>query len=207
MTNVPTDLDDLLRLGRAGDGPALGRLLERYRNYLALLSRMQIGRRLQGKVDPLDLVQDTCLEAHRDFGQFRGTTEGEFVRWLRQILARNLANLLRRYYHTRGRNVRLECELVVELDASSRALDRAPAAPLSTPSHQAARREQAVLLADALERLPGDYREVIILRHLEGLTFPEVGRRLGRSVDSVEKLWARGLSRLRQTLGQHHEPD
>jgi RNA polymerase sigma-70 factor (ECF subfamily) len=207
MTDLPTDLEDLLRLGRTGDGAALGQLLERYRNYLALLARMQIGRRLQGKVDPLDLVQDTCLEAHRDFAQFRGASEGEFVRWLRQILARNLANLLRHYYHTRGRDVRLERQLVVELDASSRALDRAPVAPLSTPSQQAARREQAVLLADALEGLPADYREVIILRHLEGLTFPEVAHRMDRSVDSVEKLWARGLARLRQTLGHRHEPN
>jgi RNA polymerase sigma-70 factor (ECF subfamily) len=206
MTDTATDLGDLLRLGRGGDGPALGRLLERYRNYLALLARMQIGRRLQGKVDPLDLVQDTCLEAHRDFAQFRGASEDEFVRWLRQILARNLANLVRHYYHTRGRDVRLECQLVVELDASSLALDGVPAA-LSTPSQQAARREQAVLLADALERLPADYREVLILRHLEGLTFPEVAHRLNRSVDSVEKLWARGLTRLRQALGHRDEPN
>ena len=71
----------------------------------------------------------------------------------------------------------------------------------STPSQQAARREQAVLLADALDRLPQDYREVIILRHLEGLTFPEVARRLDRTLDSVEKLWARGLARLRRSLG------
>jgi RNA polymerase sigma-70 factor (ECF subfamily) len=194
------DPEPLLRQAREGSGPALGELLELYRNYLALLARLQIGRRLQGKVDPLDLVQETFLEAHRDFAQFRGTSEAELVSWLRQILARNLANLLRGYYGTQRRDVRLERDLAAELDQSSRVLDRA-LLQQSTPSQQATRREQAVLLADALGRLPKDYREVIILRHLEGLSFTQVACRMDRSLDSVEKLWARGLARLRRTLG------
>jgi RNA polymerase sigma-70 factor (ECF subfamily) len=74
-------------------------------------------------------------------------------------------------------------------------------APLSSPSQQAARREQAVLLAEALGRLPDDYREVLILRHLEGLSFPELARRLDRSLDSVKNLWTRALARLRDLLG------
>jgi RNA polymerase sigma-70 factor, ECF subfamily len=195
------DPEQLLHLARSGNSAALGRLLERYRNYLALLARLQIGKRLQGKLDPSDLVQETFLEAHRDFAQFRGSSEAEFVNWLRQVLAMNLANLVRHYYGTQRRDVRLERELAVDLDRSSRVLDRGLVAAGSTPSQQAARREQAVLLADALGRLPQDYREVIILRHLEGLTFPEVAQRLGRTVDSVEKLWARGLARLRRSLG------
>ncbi len=200
MTSVPFDPVDLLRRARSEGDAARGELLEHYRNYLMVLARVQIGRRLQGKVDAADLVQDTFLEAHRHFALFRGTTEAEFVSWLRQILAGNLANLLRRYLGTQGRDVRLEQELAHELDRSSRFLDGGLLAQ-STPSHQAARREQAVLLADALERLPSDYREVLVLRHLEGLTFPAVARRMGRSVDSVEKLWVRGLVQLRQLLG------
>jgi RNA polymerase sigma-70 factor (ECF subfamily) len=69
------DLEHLLPLARTGDNDALGLLLEMYRSYLTLLARYQIGRRLQGKVDAADVVQETFLEAHRDFGQFRGTTE------------------------------------------------------------------------------------------------------------------------------------
>ena len=195
------DLELFLHQARAGSGPALGQLLELYRNYLDLLARLRIGRRLQGKVDALDLVQETFLEAHRDFAQFRGTSEGELMAWLRQILARNLANLLRRYYGTQRRDIRLERDLAAELDKSSRALDRGLVQHQSTPSQQAARREQAVLLADALGRLPKDYQEVIILRHLEGLSFPEIARRMDRSLDSVEKLWARGLARLRRSMG------
>ena len=66
------DLGVLLQSARAGEGAALGRLLEPYRNYLTLLARLQVGRRLQGKVDASDLVQETFMEAHRDFDRFRG---------------------------------------------------------------------------------------------------------------------------------------
>ncbi len=199
---MTTDPEHLLAEARAGDPALLGRLLEQYRRYLALLARVQIGPRLQGKVDASDLVQETFLEAHRNFGRFRGTSEAQFVSWLRQILAANLANLLRRYLGTRERDVRLEREMTDAVDRSSAALEGALAAPQSSPSHQASRREQAVLLADALGELPDDYREVLVLRHLEGLTFRQVGERMGRSVDSVEKLWLRGLARLRQAFGE-----
>jgi RNA polymerase sigma-70 factor (ECF subfamily) len=199
--DVTGDPECLLALARQGDADALGQLLECSRNYLELLARVQIGRRLQGKVDAADLVQETFLKAHRDFAQFRGGSEGEWVGWLRQILAGNLAHLVRHYCGTQRRDVRLERELVDEMNESSRYLDQSLAAAQSTPSHQAARREQAVLLADALKQLPEAYREVIILSHLEGLAFPEVARRMGRTLDSVKNLWARALARLRRNVG------
>src|SRR5437588_7824373 len=105
------DPERLLGLARAGSAAALGQLWELYRNYLGLLARLQIGRRLQGKVDAADLVQDTFLEAQRHFTEFRGTVEAELVCWLRQILAGVVANLVRRYYRTQRRDVRLEREL------------------------------------------------------------------------------------------------
>jgi RNA polymerase sigma-70 factor (ECF subfamily) len=170
-----------------------------YRNYLSLLARLQIGRRLQGKVDASDLVQEAFLKAYRNFEQFRGATEGELMSWLRQILVLHLLNVMR--HHGVGRrDVRLEKELAAEMDQSSRDLDSALFAKESSPSQQAVRREQAVLLADALEQLPADYREVIVLRHFEGLTFAEVAGRMGRSVDSVDKLWVRALDRMHQLL-------
>jgi len=198
---MTAEAEHLLGQARRGDAATLGRLLEQYRRYLALLARVQIGQRLQGKVDASDVVQETFLEAHRSFEQFRGTSEAQFVAWLRQILAANLADLLRRYLGTQGRDVRLEQEIANAVDQSSAALDGALVAAQSSPSQQADRREQAVLLADALEQLPVDYRDVIVLRNIEGLTFPEVARRMGRSLDSVEKLWMRALARLRQLLG------
>jgi RNA polymerase sigma-70 factor (ECF subfamily) len=195
------EVEFLLATARTGDEDALGRLLEEYRAYLTLLARLQIGRRLQGKADPADMVQETFLEAARHFGQFRGLTEPELAAWLRQILAACLAHLVRRYYGTQARDVRLERMLEDELQQSSLAIDRGLVADQSSPSQSASRREQTVLLANALDRLPPDYREVIILRHLEGLTFPEVANRMQRTLDSVEKLWVRALPRLRRVLG------
>jgi RNA polymerase sigma-70 factor (ECF subfamily) len=195
------DPERLLHLARSGDGPTLGRLLELYRPYLVILARVQIGRRLQGKVDASDVVQETFLGAARDFRQFRGTTEQELLGWLRQVLASVLANLVRHYQGTQRRDVRLERQLTVELEQSSHALDRNLVAAQSSPSRQAIRREQSVLLAEALGRLPQVWRELLILRHLEGLSFPEVARRLGRTVDSVKKQWPRALASLRRLLG------
>jgi RNA polymerase sigma-70 factor (ECF subfamily) len=168
---------------------------------LTVLARTQIGRRLQGKADPDDVVQETFLHAVRDIAQFRGTSDRELAGWLRQILVSRLAKLVRRYCGTRGRDVRLERALEVELDQSSQVLDRGLLSPLSSPSQQAARHEQAARLAEALEQLPADYREVLVLRHLEACDFAEVARRMGRSVEAVKKLWARGLARLRRSVG------
>jgi RNA polymerase sigma-70 factor (ECF subfamily) len=201
MSNVvDPDPKQLLHQARAGDDSTLGRLLELYRAYLLVLARVQIGRRLQGKVDPSDAVQEAFLGAYRDFPQFRGTTEKEFLSWLRQVLASVLANLVRHYQGTQRRNVRLERQLAVEMDQSSQALERNLAAAQSSPSQQAIRREQSVLLAEALGRLPAEWRELLILRHLEGLSFPEVSQRLGRTVDSVKKQWPRALASLRRLL-------
>jgi len=145
-------------------------------------------------------VQETFLEVHRGLGQFRGGSEGQFLAWLRQILVGILANQVRRYLGTKCRDVRLERELQDDLDRSSVHLGAHLIAAQSSPSAQASRREQAVLLADALNDLPEDYREVIILRHLEGLSFPDVARRTGRTEDSVKNIWLRALARLRLSL-------
>jgi RNA polymerase sigma-70 factor (ECF subfamily) len=202
MTPTDTAPDALIPLAHK-DGPARGQLLERYRHYLTLLARVQIGRRLQGKVDADDLVQETFLLAHREFPQFRGLTEPELAAWLRRILATTLAMQVRHYMGTQARNPALELSLADEVDQSSFALARELAAPISSPSQQASKREQAVLLANALQQLPPDYRETIILRHIEQLAFPEIAERMSRSVDSVKKLWVRGLASLRRLLEGH----
>jgi RNA polymerase sigma-70 factor (ECF subfamily) len=196
------ETERLIAAARAGDTAALGRLLELHRNYLLLLARLQVGRRLQAKVDASDIVQEALLDAHRYFPSFRGEAEGQFIRWLREMLAGTLANQVRRYLGTQARDARLECDLAADLDQSSRALGAVPVDPHSSPSELAARGEQSRRVADALERLPADYRTVVVLRHLEGLTFPQIAERMGRSVDSVEKLWLRGITSLRKTAGE-----
>ena len=167
-----------------------------------LLARIEIGRRLQGKVDASDLVQEVFLDAHRYIAGFRGRAENQFVGWLREILAGILANHVRRYFGTQARDIRLEQELAAELDQSSCGLGFIPVDPNSSPSQQVMREEQTLLVAEALARLPEDYQTVIVLRHIEGLTFPQVAERMGRSANSVEKLWLRGLTRLRREFGE-----
>jgi RNA polymerase sigma-70 factor (ECF subfamily) len=194
------DPEFLLVLAKAGDGAALGKLLERYRNYVGLLIQLQVGRRLRSKVDVEDLLQEIWLEIHRKIVLFRGSSEREFLTWARRLIGSILANQVRHYFGTKRRDLRLERALIDELDQSSRSLNESLVASSSSPSQKAVRREQAVLLADALQKLPKDYREVIILRQLEGLSFPDVARRMERTEDSVKNVWLRALARLRRTL-------
>jgi RNA polymerase sigma-70 factor (ECF subfamily) len=196
------DVARTLQAARQGDEEALGQLLDAYRNYLRLLARLEVGRRLQAKIDASDVVQETFLQAHRAFGDFRGTTEAEVLQWLRKILASQLSNLIRHYTRTKRRDVKLERALDFDLDRSSRALRHVLTISQTSPSQRVARRERAVLLADTMEKLPEDYRDVLVLRHLQGLTFPEVAQSMDRSEGSVKKLWARALARLRGELGE-----
>jgi len=196
--NVPPDL--LLERARAGDAAALGPLLELYRNYLRLLARTQMGDVVKGRLDASDLVQEALFEAFRDFAQFAGSSERELLVWLRRILVRNLIDQAK---HARAqvRDIQRQQSLEALLGASSDALGEALAGSGSTPSAQAARREQVVLLADALERLPEDHREVILLRNMQHLPFEEVAQRMGRTSGAVRMLWARALEKLGEEMG------
>jgi RNA polymerase sigma-70 factor (ECF subfamily) len=202
MMGLDATSGELLRRAREGNADAAGALMELYRGYLTILTRTQIGRRLQGKADPADLVQETFLEAHKHIGRFRGQSEIEFLSWLRTILAAVVSNHVRHYLGTQQRDARLEQALVVELDNTSGVLQRGLMAADSTPSRQAANRETLLLLANALEQLPDDYRQVIMLRHLEGLPFADVAERMNRTVASVQNLWVRALKRMKQSVGE-----
>lgn len=191
-----------LGMARSGDEEALGELLAAYRPYLTLLAQTQISRRLQGKADAADLVQEAFLEAHRHFSGFRGQTDAEFSVWLRSILAGVIANHVRRYLRTKSRDARLERALVVELGDTSDVLERGIAANVNTPSQEVVKREDSLQLSRALDLLPPHYREVVLLRHIEGLPFAQVAEQMNRTVESVEKLWVRALARLRYLLGE-----
>lgn len=201
MTPSSSPTQALLDAFRAGHGEAGDELLQRYQSWLKLLARLEIDTRFRGKFDESDVVQQVLLEAVRDFPQFRGGTEGEFTAWLRKILAHVLAHEFRRYGGTQKRDVTQEVSLDQTLQRSSLRLNEILAASISSPSHQAARHEQELVLADVLSRLPEDYRDVIILRNLEGLSHEEVASRLGRNVGAVRMLWVRALARLREELG------
>lgn len=199
MSDGDSQLARALQLARDGDNRAIGEILEAHRGYLLLLARIQIGRRLQSKADPLDVVQEAFLDAHRQMPQFRGQTLDEFGSWLRKILAGHLAQLVRRYLGSGARDVRLELSIEQELDSSSNP-NAGLASEVSSPSESLRRHEELSLLAQLVERLPADYRDVLILRQIEELPFAEIAQRMDRSLDSIQKLWVRGLQKLRELM-------
>jgi RNA polymerase sigma-70 factor (ECF subfamily) len=200
MNPPPVDLAPLLPAFRQGDPAAGDILLSRFEPWLKLVARLHLESRFQTKFDPSDVVQQTMIEAIRAAPQFRGGTEAEFVAWLRQILTHTLAHEIRRYAGTAKRDLAREVHLDQELTRTSRRLGDLLAATGTSPSQHLVKREQSVLLAEVLERLPADFREVIILRNLEGLPHEEVARRMGRSTGAARMLWVRALTRLRQLL-------
>jgi RNA polymerase sigma-70 factor (ECF subfamily) len=191
--------DRLIAEARGGDAAALGHLLELYRNYLKLVARSLIGVALRVKLEPSDLVQETFLKAHREFAGFAGGGEQELIAWLRRILARTVADQVK-HHCRKGRDHMRQESLDVLLERSDETLQHALGTRAASPSEGASRREQAVLLADAVSQLPADYREVFILRTLEHVPLEEVAARMGRSVGAVRMLWARALERLNRLL-------
>jgi RNA polymerase sigma-70 factor (ECF subfamily) len=199
---VEVPASELIRRCRAGEEPAREQLFQRYRAYLLALARAQLGRHLRNKCDPSDLVQQTLLEAHRDFGGFQGAHEQELLAWLRRILAHNLYNEAR-HFAARQRDAAREVSLEqwqTGLEHSSAALGRCLAAEQATPSQLAVAREAAVQLADALSQLPEDYQTVLVLRVFEGLPAEEVAQRMNRTAGAVRMLQLRALTALRAHL-------
>ena len=173
--------------------------IERYRDFLRLVARLRLDRRLRGKLDPSDIVQQTLLRAHQAIDQFRGTEGSERAAWLRQILSATIADEVRRY--TRGkRDVGAERWLLASLDESSASLEAWLAADQTSPSLQAIRHEELLLLADALAALAEDQRVAVELHHLKGYSLADVGHQMGRSKSAVAGLLRRGLKALRDQL-------
>jgi RNA polymerase sigma-70 factor (ECF subfamily) len=173
--------------------------LERFREYLSLLARVQLDPRLQGKLDLSGVVQQTLLEAYQAFKQTEGWGEGQRLAWLRRILANNLTDEVRKLA-TEGRNVARERSLEAALEQSSVRLENWLAADQSSPSQQAQRHEMALRLAEALAQLPEAQREALVLQHWHGWSLVEIGQHLGRTPGAVAGLLHRGLQRLRTIL-------
>ncbi|TMQ30370.1 MAG: sigma-70 family RNA polymerase sigma factor [Planctomycetota bacterium] len=173
--------------------------LERCREYLRMLARLQLHPRLHGKLDASDVVQQTLLSAHANRDQFRGKTEAELLGWLRQILANHLAGAVR-HFGAGLRDVRREHSLETGLEESAVRLDGWLAADQSSPSQQLMRQELHLRLAEALAQLPDDQRLAIELHHLKGCTVADVAEQMGRTKNAVVGLLFRGLRKLRQLL-------
>jgi RNA polymerase sigma-70 factor, ECF subfamily len=200
---VQPNTEQLFMSARQGSSSCLGQLLALYSNYLKLLVAAQLDNRLRARVSPSDIVQESFFEAHRDFGEFRGQSIGEFVVWLRRIVVNNILRVVEQHVLTEKRDVRREVsleEIGKRLEKSTVRLETLLAEQAESPSGCAARREDELLLADSLAMMPADYRDVIILRHIEGLSFEQVAARMDRSAGAVRMLWLRALKKMRETL-------
>jgi RNA polymerase sigma-70 factor (ECF subfamily) len=170
----------------------LGRLFDEYRTYLLAIALEELPEALRGKLGASDLVQETIVRGFEFAGTFQGKSKEELAGWLRSILLNLLANIIKSY-RAEKRDIARECVANSRLEHPEQL----------SPSALALSREQWDLLQDALARLPANFRQVILLRHRENLTFVEVGERLGKSEDAVAKLWSRAIRQLKQELRPH----
>lgn len=193
----------LILQAKEGDEEARDELLECCRNYVNVIARANVETWMRAKVDASDLVQQTMLEAYQGFQDFEGKTEAEWLGWLKQILAHNTHDFIRKFRAAK-RDVKLEVRLQPQSpNESSPGIELS--AQLQTPSQFMIQNEREIELADAIAQLTEDYQEVIQLRNLQRLPFDEVAQRMGRSRGAVQMLWARALKQLQETLSQSGE--
>ena len=184
-----------------GSPEALGHVLELCRRYLLQIANSELDSHLQAKLGASDVVQETFLEAQRIFDRFDGNSPDELRAWLRAILLNKLADQDRHYRGTAKRNLGKEVGIGSSDVGSSDVGPADPAASTPSPSNLLMQEERAVALTAALERLPAHYRQVIVWRQIEDLSFEEMAGRLDRSVDAVRKLWWRAIQQLQEELG------
>ena len=193
----------LLQQAQAGDAASLEMLLSNYIGYLKVLSQSQFDQRLNRRLNASDLVQETLLEAHRDFASFSGKTAAEFTGWLRKILIHNAARELETHLVAAKRNIQREQvmhHLGASLEQSHLRLSGMLTDGGRSPSSEVELQEALVAMANAIEELPQEYREVIVLRHLEGLAFKDVAERMHRTPGAARMLWLRAIERLREAM-------
>jgi RNA polymerase sigma-70 factor (ECF subfamily) len=180
---------DQLALSRSGDRTALEGMFAPWRPLLRLQARRLLGAELCARVDPSDVVQEALTQAFQDLDQFRGGTEQEWLAWPRVIVAGHAAKA-RRHHAAEKRAVDREGPLPPDL----------PGGSSSDPAACAINHEEAARLAAAIETLPEDMRQILLLRLVDQEPFDRAGPLLGRSPGAARVLWTRALRRLRQTL-------
>jgi RNA polymerase sigma-70 factor (ECF subfamily) len=199
MPQSASEVGQWLVAARAGSAEALGRLLAACSGYLETIARRELDPDLQVKNSASDLVQETFLEAQRDFPRFQGSTEDELLAWLRQMLLNNIGNFARRYRGTQKRQLGREVSL--DAGASSEKWADELMADSSSPSEKVMRQERAEAVARVLAQLPEDYRLVLLYRYQEQLSFEEIAQRMGRSSNAARKLWARAVECFQNEMG------
>jgi RNA polymerase sigma-70 factor (ECF subfamily) len=200
-------LEFLLRNAREGDRQSIGELLSQYRNYLMLLGISQFQQRLRPRVSPSDIVQDVMLRAHCHFGQFRGHSERELLAWLREILINSLARFVEQHVRAAKRDIRREISLETFTAAVGPLPELINPAQQQAPSATVSLGEQTTQLTALLKQLPEHYREVLVLRNIQGLAFEEVATRLNRSPGATRMLWLRAIEKLRAVYRKAEQDD
>lgn len=194
------DIDRWLGEARAGSQEALGRLLETCRHYL-LLANQALGPALWAKVAPSDVVQETLLEAGRNFLAFHGGGEEELLAWIRGILGNNLADVQPQFEADK----RQSCREVFLAETPLEELRHCIIDPADSPSGQALTHERDEQMERALQQLPEHYRQVLVLHTRDGLSFAAIVERLDSTAEAVRKLWGRTLKELADRLEMPHD--
>jgi RNA polymerase sigma-70 factor, ECF subfamily len=189
----------LIEGARRGDAECREKLFALCRSYLGFAARSQVETWLRRKVDASDLIQETMLEACRDFDRFDGHTEQEWLAWLRKILAHNAADFVRHYRTTAKRAAGREVPFRDPDDSLARGAPE-PAADQATPSQEYLQLDTELRVTAALAGLSPDYQEVILLRNLQRLSFNEVAERMDRTRPAVQMLWMRAIKKLQEKM-------
>ena len=177
-------------------------MLERCRQYLLMIANEVIGPELRAKLGPSDLVQDTFLEAQRHLAVFRGKTDVELCAWLRKILECRLSNIRRAYLVREKRAASREVTFHSFRDESGAGIESLKSRS-ALPEQPRRRNEWNAALEQALIRLPEHYRQAVIWRHVEQLSWDEIGRRMGSTAEAARKVWGRAIQQLRRELADH----
>jgi len=186
----------LVTLAKGGDESALDQLCKVYGARVLWIVRLRMGKELRSKLESMDLVQDALVSALRDLGNFTYENEGDFLRWLSRIAENRLRDELDRL-HANKRDIRKEIPLKSYRPATDDSFVSA-LGPVdnTTPSVIISKKEEFDKLAKAIEALKPEYREVIVLTKIEGLSYRETGNKLGKSADSVRMLFSRAMAAL-----------
>jgi RNA polymerase sigma-70 factor, ECF subfamily len=202
--NEPSDRteDELIRRAADGQEPALAELFGRHRKRLRQMVRLRLDRRLQGRVDPSDVLQDAYLDAARQLPYYLSKPEMPPFLWLRLVTGQRLMRVHRHHLGAALRDAGREVSLYRGAlpEATSAALAARLIGKQTSPSHAAARAELKIRLQEALNGMDELDREVLALRHFEHLTNAEAARVLGISETAACNRYVRALERLKKIL-------
>jgi RNA polymerase sigma-70 factor (ECF subfamily) len=186
----------LVILAKDGDKSALNQLYMVYAERVRRIVRLRMSKELRPKLDSMDLVQDALLSALGGIGDFTYKNEGDFLRWLSRIAQNALRDNLDKL-HAAKRDIRKEFRLDNYRPTTGAGFVGTPGAiEATTPSVIMSKKEDLDKLEKAIDELKPEYREVIILTKLEGLSYKEIGKRLSKSPDAVRMLVPSAMAEL-----------